>query len=163
MADTLSLLSMISFAVAGVCLVISIILWVVFRIPSVIGDLSGRTARKSIAKLRMANEKSGAKGYRASKVNVQRGKLTETMSGLQKSQKNADKPEVGHRPETGLLQDNLSKRVESETTGLLVEEDATQPLASSMAQDVQGMGGVKIDMIEEIVFIHTEEYIDGEL
>lgn len=160
MADILSLLSIISFAVAGVCLVISIILWVVFRIPLVIGDLSGRTARKSIAKLRLANEKSGEKGYRASKVNAQRGKLTETMSGAHRKQPNQQESDGVQRPETGLLQDNLSKRVESETTGLLVEEDVTQPLENTMAREVQKISGVKMEMIEEIVFLHTEERID---
>lgn len=158
MADTLSLLSTISFAVAGVCLVIAIVLWVIFRIPLVIGDLSGRTARKSIAKLRMANEKSGVKGHRASKVNVQRGKLTETMSGINKARQKAE--EAGCRPETGLLQANLSQSVESETTGLLEEEDATQPLEKGMAREVQQISGVKMEMIEELVFIHTEEHID---
>lgn len=160
MADTLSLLSIISFAVAGICLVISIILWIVFRIPLVIGDLSGRTARKSIAKLRMANERSGEKGYRSSKVNAQRGKLTETMSGIHKARRSNEKPDAEQRPETGLLRDNISKGSRSETTGLLLDTDATQPLESCMAKEVQQISGIKMEMMEDIIFIHTQEYID---
>ena len=79
MAETLSNLSVIAYVVAAVCLVLAVFLWFIFKIPTVIGDLSGRTARKSIAKMRSANEKSGNKAYRASDVNRNRGKLTETM------------------------------------------------------------------------------------
>lgn len=159
MADTLSLLSIVSFAVAGVCLVISVILWVVFRIPSVIGDLSGRTARKSIAKLRMANEKSGDKGHRASKVNAQRGKVTETMPDIDKSRQGKKNTDVV-RPETGILRDNMSDDIASETTGLLVEDGVTQPLEKSIAREVQQISGVKLELMEEIIFIHTQERID---
>ena len=70
MAQTLQTLSIISFAVAGVCLVLAVFFWFFFKIPIVIGDLSGRTARKSIAKMRAANEKSGAKSYKESKTNA---------------------------------------------------------------------------------------------
>ena len=48
MAETLSLISIVSFIAAAVCLVVTVILFFWFQIPSVIGDLSGRTARKSI-------------------------------------------------------------------------------------------------------------------
>lgn len=42
MAETLSMLSIISFIVAGVALAVAIFLWIFFKIPRVIGDLSGR-------------------------------------------------------------------------------------------------------------------------
>ena len=40
MAETLSMVSMVSFIAAGVCLALTVILWFAFRIPNVIGDLS---------------------------------------------------------------------------------------------------------------------------
>ena len=73
MAETLSMISIISFAGAAVCLVMAIIFFVYFKIPSVIGDLSGRTARKSIEQMRVMNEKSGKKVYKPDKVNLERG------------------------------------------------------------------------------------------
>ena len=79
MAETLQTLSIISFAVAAACFVLAIFLWFFFKIPTVIGDLSGRTARKSIAQMRAANEKSGVKSYKESKTNAERGKVTATM------------------------------------------------------------------------------------
>lgn len=78
-ADTLSLLSVISFVLAGVCFAVAVFLWFFFKIPRVIGDLNGRTARKSIAKMREYNENSGTKTFNSSPTNLQRGKLTETI------------------------------------------------------------------------------------
>ena len=52
MAETLSMLSIISFIVAGVALAVAIFLWIFFKIPRVVGDLSGRNARKSVARVR---------------------------------------------------------------------------------------------------------------
>lgn len=57
MAETLQTLSIVSFAVAGVSLIAAVFCFLFFRIPEVIGDLSGRTARRSIARMREANER----------------------------------------------------------------------------------------------------------
>lgn len=59
MAETLSMISKISFVAAGICLVVAIILFIRFKIPNVIGDLSGKNARKSIEQMRLLNEKVG--------------------------------------------------------------------------------------------------------
>mgnify|MGYP000841362241 FL=1 len=82
MAQTLQTLSTVSFAVAGVCFAVAAFFWFFFKIPAVFGDLSGRNARKSIAKMRAANERSGVKSYKESKTNVERGKITGTIQGL---------------------------------------------------------------------------------
>ena len=173
MAQTLQTLSIISFAVAGVCLVLAIFFWFFFKIPTVIGDLSGRTARKSIAKMRAANEKTGAKSYKESKTNAERGKLTGTMpdSGKQKK-KNAISDDG--KPETGLLAENKADGLESEatgvldeatdvlgseTTGLLIDEDATAPLDTPAHKHPARTGGKKLVMIEEVMYIHTDEVI----
>lgn len=58
MVETLSTLSVTSYILAGVFLVTAIVLWFVLKIPRVIGDLSGRNARKSIAEMRNGNEKA---------------------------------------------------------------------------------------------------------
>lgn len=41
---------------------------VLFKIPIVIGDLSGRTAKKSIERMRLNNEKTGNKSYKPVKA-----------------------------------------------------------------------------------------------
>lgn len=180
MAQTLQTLSIISFAVAGVCLVLAIFFWVFFKIPSVIGDLSGRTARKSIEKMRQANVRSGNKSYRASATNAARGKLTDTMQHSAKLSGKAPngKPDANEdgRPETGLLAENkavvhVNEKTElldgGETTGSLLDEEATGRLVdeeATMALNVEPTpvkrtGGKKLTMINEVMLIHTDEVI----
>lgn len=166
MAELLSTLSIVSFAIAGICFVVLIFFWFFFKIPKVIGDLSGTTAKKSIAKMRSANEKSGSKGYRESKINAERGKLTDTMRHSRNFQ-NAQN--VGkERPDTGLLNENYVEQLftetngilNSDTTGLLIDEEATDSLSNPkpnipIKRDVE----IKLKILEEVILIHTEEVI----
>lgn len=64
----------------GLMLIVSIILFITLKIPKVISDLSGATARKAIKNIREQNEASGSKGYKVSAVNEARGKLTDKIS-----------------------------------------------------------------------------------
>lgn len=52
MAEILSAASFISYIAAVAFGAVAIALWFLFKIPSVIGDLSGRNAKKSIEKMR---------------------------------------------------------------------------------------------------------------
>ncbi len=158
MAETLQILSIISFAVAGVCFVLAVFFWFFFKIPTVIGDLSGRTARKSIAKMRVANEKSGSKSYKESKVNLERGKLTGTMPQIdlappRDENETADLSEVAENTAN-------SSSIGSETTGLLLGNDDTALLYMSEEQTKISGRAKKIDILEEVMFIHTEEVIE---
>lgn len=162
MAETLQSLSVISLAAAAVCFVLSVFLWFLFKIPHVIGDLSGRTARKSIARIRMANEQSGSKSYKAGRQNVLRGKLTDTMVGGKKKKKG---PLYDKDTETGLLGENQTEEtgaattvgLQSETTGLLVETEATVKLDTKAPKPKRGTGGKKLKLLEEVILIHTDE------
>ena len=58
-ANTLFIISNASFVAAAVCGIVAIILFFKFHIPSVINDLSGRSARKSIEMMRLQNDKKG--------------------------------------------------------------------------------------------------------
>lgn len=66
--------------VTAIMLVVTIILFFSLRIPKVIGDLTGSTARKAIKNIREQNEKTGDKAYKVSPVNLERGKLTDKIS-----------------------------------------------------------------------------------
>lgn len=159
MADILHTVSVISFVGAGVFVVVAIALWFVFKIPSVMGDLSGRTARKSIEKMRQNNEKTGSKSYKASKKNLERGKLTGTMEGIGGTSINNE--------ETGLLNENLAKKYEEQATGLLIEEATglledsgeTASLEENDEKVVRPPSTVSIQMLGEIILVHTEEMI----
>lgn len=174
MAQTLQTLSVISFVIAGACLVLAVFFWLFFKIPTVIGDLSGRTAKKSIAKMRAANEKTGTKSYKESRINAERGKLTGTIPNLGKPNKSQRTPHDG-KPETGLLTENKADGFESEatgmldeatsilgseTTGLLVDDNATAPLASLPRKFPAHSSGKQLEMIEEVMLVHTGEVIE---
>lgn len=162
MADTLSIISLVSFIVAGVCLALAIFFWISFRIPKVIGDLSGRTARKSIAKMRTSNEESGNKSYRPSVTNVSRGKLTDTMPESSKLQSQDTDPlseEIG-TGETGVLAENrASTNNYGDSTVLLDNSEETDLLANIAAPARKG-GGKKLTMLDEDIQVHTEEVIE---
>lgn len=161
MAQTLQTLSTVSFAAAGVCFVVAVFFWFFFKIPAVFGDLSGRNARKSIARMRAANERSGVKSYKESKTNAERGKLTGTIQGISGSEM------ADGDPETGLLSENkadgraseATSVLGSETTGLLIDEEATAPLITPAHRPSVRTGGKKIKMIEEVMLVHTDETI----
>lgn len=174
MTQTLQTLSIISFAVAGVCLVLAVFFWFFFKIPTVVGDLSGKTARKSIAKMRAANEKTGAKAYKGSKTNAERGKLTVSILDAGKSDKKNTTADP-NKPETGLLAENKADGLDSEATGmldeetgrldeetgfldseatgLLIDENKTAPLYTTA-------GDKRLEMLEEVMFVHTDEVIN---
>ena len=71
---------MVGLVLAGIMLVVSVILFFVLKIPAVIGDLSGATAKKAIENIRNQNEESGEKAYKSSAVNRERGRLTDKIS-----------------------------------------------------------------------------------
>lgn len=56
MAETAAIVSNVSFVIAAICLILAVFFWFQYDILSVIGDLSGRNARKSIAQMRACNE-----------------------------------------------------------------------------------------------------------
>lgn len=157
MADTLTTVSYISFAASGIFLAIAAIVFFVFRIPSVMGDLSGRNAKKSIQRMRKDNEKTGKKSYRPSSTNAARGKITETI-------KNIKKPDAGGtNGGTGILRENHRTSYHDAATGLLCETTErlgeageTAPLENTGGTKA---GGVFFEWIEEVMLIHTEEKI----
>lgn len=174
MAETLSMLSTISYVISGISFAVAVFLWFKFKIPAVYGDLSGRTARKSIAQMRANNEKSGAKGFRPSAVNAERGKVTSAMTEpgkpqpKQKKQAKRQAAEDG-RPETGLLNENLGYASQADETAMLIDDatapldDETVPLVPFAAPRVQRRGGKKLVMIEEVILVHANEVIPIDL
>lgn len=170
MADTLSMLSIISFIIAGVALATAAFLWIFFKIPWVIGDLSGRNARKSVAKMRARNEKTGGRSYRPSAANAARGKLTSTIPQIHAEQITEEIKPDGDMPETGLLAENRARKKETTGTEVLVEkeltknlsgEKATVPLTDcSVAGKQHAAQGKQLQMIEEVILIHTDEMIE---
>lgn len=174
-AEILSLISLISYIASGALLLLTVFFWFAFKIPTVIGDLSGRTAKKSIARMRASNERAGGQGYKPSATNANRGKLTDLMlqpEKVAKPQKKAEEkkqvqPEE-QMPETGLLASNKAEAEvtpqtellsDEEATGLLVDEDATMLLNAEPEKVPARSGGKKLTILDEVILIHTDEVI----
>ena len=78
--ETLQMLSTVAYVLAGVFMLAAIAIFFLLDIRSVIGDVTGATARKAIRDIRAQNEASGNKAYKPSPVNAARGKLTVKIS-----------------------------------------------------------------------------------
>lgn len=152
MAEALNLVSVISYVLAVVFSIISVFVWIKFRILEIIGDLSGRTAKKSITKMRKTNEKNGARFYKE--------KLDFEKEGKAKKENDM---------ETGLLYENKESNVSiSAQTGLLSGEtmeiastDETTELETIPIKNNFGQSSVieeiGFELIEEIILVHTDE------
>lgn len=169
---TINIVSIIFFIIAGVSLLVAIYSFVRFNIPQVIGELSGRTARKSIAQMRDKNEKTGNKAHRPSPSAIERGTLTdkiEKKKSVEKSDKKISKVEEGtellnsteklltniqtellNESETELSDDNATTVLSEETT-VLTNNDNSQINVSNDSNDFK--------IIQNIVLIHTNETI----
>lgn len=145
----------------GIFFVISVVLFFTLRIPKVISDLTGRTARKAIENIRLQNEQSGDKTYQSSAVNLQRGKLTDKISQSGRLVQRDATP-FG----TGVITEKISTAkldiVEpAGETSVLTPADETSVLSSEIGETaVLAEQAVQEFTIEyEITFIHTNEVI----
>lgn len=177
----------IAAVAAGVMAVISIFLFFWLKIPAVIGDLSGATARKGIEAIRSGNAKSGNKKYGSSKVNLQRGRLTAKMThtgsletlqtdsgyGLNTEKLKTDETTVlseNQTSETTVLSQNqmngttlLSQSQINETTVLSQSQiNETTVLSQSQINEttILPSGEVVFEILQDITIIHTEEMIE---
>ena len=150
-ANVLFIASNVSFIAAAICGITAVILFFRFKIPSVISDLSGRSARKSIEQMRLQNEKKGSKSHRSNK---------------EQKKVNADADSA--RPETGLIAENRKNDAPSEATALLNDEEATgyldqnetAPLGSAEKVQIEPAASVKLEMLDNVMIVHSEETID---
>ena len=88
--ELLRYISIGAYVAAALFLVAAIIVFFALKIPSVIGDLTGRTAKKAIENIRNRNESTGEKRYKPSTKNIIRGKLTEKIDSDGSMQKRVD-------------------------------------------------------------------------
>jgi len=166
MAQTLSTISTVSFILAAVCFVLAVYLFIRFRIPEVVGDLSGKTARKSIEAMRAQSARSSSRPKKKTKTappkNTDRAKAEKKPAAEKAEQYEEDKPE------TGLLDESLLRDYSSEATSLLdtgSDEvfDGTQETvflgAAEESANPARKSSINIEILEEVVLVHTEDSI----
>lgn len=153
---------------AAVMLAVTVLLFFVYKIPTVIGDLTGANARKAIENIRNQNENSGDKLYKTSQVNRERGKLTDKISpsgslirdpsgilgGGAMATEKISTQELPQVDETTVLESNeTTVLVTNETTVL----DNTGVGETTLLDAVDAPVTFQIEY--EITFIHTNEVI----
>lgn len=147
-------------ALAVIMLVVSVILFFVYKIPSVIGDLTGSTARKAIEDIRNQNESSGNKVHKTSQVNRERGKLTDKISPSGSLLKNPSEA-IGGAMATEKISTQELTSEHYETTVLEVSDETTILEQSAYETTVltSVLNTVQFVIEYEITYIHTDEII----
>lgn len=182
MAELLTKISWILFALAIIALLSAVVFWVKYKIPKVIGDLSGRTAKKTIAKMRSDNEKTGKMALRPGIMVPRNGggrhptathQSTLGTAGSVKvhSSRHAPVTQQAEAGQTGLLADNRAdgpSNCPEETTmldnTLNMEEmgqGTTTLLADTERQHTAAAdrNSVQLEMLDDDISVHTDEVI----
>ena len=132
------------FLHAGVLTIIfavgDVLLFVILKIPKVIGQLSGRTARKGIADIWKKNIQTRGRCYKSCAENQNFGSI------------------AGGMTESG----NIHRFGEAVNTGEKLKTSETMFLPTPKYAETMVLNDVDMDdnfVIEEICFIHTKETI----
>ncbi|MBQ6824655.1 MAG: hypothetical protein IJP27_08365 [Clostridia bacterium] len=123
---------------AGIMLVVSVLLFFLLKIPHVVGDLSGRNARKAIENIRNQNESTGNKYYKPSHVNRERGKITDKISPSGNLVKNPSGGLGVAMPTEKISTQELS--IDPNATDVLSTENTTDVLSTENTTDVLKTG-----------------------
>lgn len=142
---------------SAIMFVVTALVFIFSRIPTVIGDLTGSNARKAIENIRSLNESTGNKTYRTSYVNKERGKITDKISPSGSLIKNPSHSLHGAMETEKISTDKLAYVEGNETTVLSPE---TTVLDVSDETTVLSQQTEEQFIIEyEITYIHTDEII----
>lgn len=166
-SDTLYLLSKILLIAAAVTFLLALFLWFKFKIMSVIGDLTGKTAKKAIQRIRTENSAAGGARmqYRsnASKAAAPVAAMNRKTDGINPPPKAASTQETERLSESELMQnDGTTFLMDENDTELLIEKEDTLILNGST--DIPNVENkeiphVDIKIIDDIVMVHTDEVI----
>lgn len=147
-------------ALAVIMLIISVVLFFVYKIPSVIGDLTGATAKKAIEDIRNQNESTGNKVYKTSQVNRERGKLTDKISPSGSLLRNPTDAIGGAMATEKISTQELPP--ESYETMVLEASNETTVLEQNAAETTvltPILDTVQFVIEYDITYIHTDEII----
>lgn len=110
---------------ALIMLIVSVLLFVKLNIIKIIGDITGITAKKTIKNMRENNEKTGNKSYMTSKINIERGTITEKIFSSDKFFKHTGKLEESNRVKKELNPKYITEKLGAEETTLLENQETT--------------------------------------
>lgn len=121
-AELLQTISSGCYGIAVALLIVTVALFFTLDIRSVYGELSGKTAQRAIEEIRKKNEETGTKAYKPSKVNAERGKLTDRITDSGKIISATDNIASGIGVGTEKFPTDMLSPAGNETTVLQSEE-----------------------------------------
>lgn len=166
MADIYNIISIVAFSLAGIFLILSIFFWFKYKIPKIIGDLSGRTARKSIAQMRSENEKSGARPQNVRYHTAKTEKQIENQTAGEK----LVTPDVNIVPNTPpinpippVIPQNAdfggTEVIDYSEGATALLDSGTEVLNYDPSESYKKQQVCELDIIQNLVLIHTDEII----
>lgn len=161
MAETLSVISIVAFIMSGIFGVFSVVLWFLFRIPQVISDLSGRTSRKTLERMRKENERTGNQNPLFDRKNIKSPVMSPAGAGGKSEYHSGDTVQMEGLAVTAEVNNVTEANAETESkTENWDQEPPKTEILSEMQEAVQRKAPeVSITLIEEIMFVHTDELI----
>lgn len=152
-SEVFEMISMIAFVLAGILFVFSIFWWFKFDIWGIIGDLSGRTAKKSIARMREDNEKNVNFSLNSLK---KENKNTEEIITVKKVNKDDSNSDISTKETDSLKKVGMGAEIEDTT---VLDKNKIGTLSETVRLDLSEKPIVVLEMIQNIVLVHTEERI----
>lgn len=149
-AITWLIIAIVGFSLSGVALAAAVFMFIKMNIPAVIGDLSGKTVAREIKAMRDANASSGDKMHKSSRVNIDRGKLTEKVEDeLSADPSYMAKAHVSKRLDR--TESGYSDKLSSSKQLRRKRENTTESLSSNVGEvDIDVKSKVSVtDILEE--------------
>lgn len=91
----LQTLARVSYIFAVIFLLTAIVLFFLLKVPKLIGDITGSTARKEIELIKQQNENGRDKAYKPNADNAPRGKITDEISLSGKLKRRVNRMGIG--------------------------------------------------------------------
>ncbi len=163
-AEIYKVISTVGFILAAIMLILSIILFLKLNIPKVIGDITGKTAKKAIQRIHEQNEQSGDKAYKSSPMNIARGKISDKITNSGNLIAKDNRPIVVNVGKEKISTQELKDQ--NQTTVLCSDSDETTVL--DITESLDGKANVnnhnqeinqQANLEQDITFIHTDEVI----
>lgn len=176
-ADTWFLIAIISFALSAIALIVAIFIFIKLNIPSVIGDLSGKTVAREIRAMREAN--ASAPGPALPAYPGTRSRSSQTMRLPKRSAAYGGAPTgpfgkgntgaFGKVPPAAAASESAATDVLSDAGATdvlsnagatdILERGVTAPLSGSPAAASPAVTPVPFTVTRSILFVHTTETI----
>lgn len=165
--ETLNLISMASFIASGLVFLVSVALFFLLDIPKVVGELTGRTAKKSIQKIQEHNKNNSGKLVHSSDPNSHVTKPSKTgRVGVGTEKFKTSALEAKNSETTVLVSNETTILTNNNETTILVENSASVPAATIPAPatavestPAEGVAPADCEVVESLAFYMENELI----